>query len=162
MVFDRCRDRRNGRPARKAVRALHPRWPRPELEPHLKQDCDGTIASGTSDVRVSGESLSLTFIWLTMSLLAQLYALRWLLLCAVITMYVTYKYRKYDRLRHFKGPFSTGWSELWHSCVILGLHSHLAYKNVNDKYGEWLDSCCCSAEIIACSHLCRPYCTSWT
>lgn len=74
-----------------------------------------------------------------MSLLAQLYALRWLLLTAVFTLFVTDKYRKYVRLRHFSGPFGTGWSEFWHSRVILGLHSHLAYKEVNDKYGEWFD-----------------------
>jgi hypothetical protein len=74
-----------------------------------------------------------------MSLLAQLYALRWLLLTAVFTLFITDKYRKYVRLRHFGGPFGTGWSEFWHSRVILGLHSHLAYKEVNDKYGEWFD-----------------------
>ncbi|KAJ4350772.1 hypothetical protein N0V95_004449 [Ascochyta clinopodiicola] len=70
-----------------------------------------------------------------MSLLVQLYALRWLLLSAVVAVYLADKYRRYDRLRHFSGPFGTGWSEFWHSRVILGLHSHLAYKHVNDKYG---------------------------
>lgn len=71
-----------------------------------------------------------------MSLLVELYALRWLLLTAVFALYAVDKCRKYNRLRHFNGPLSTGWSELWHSRVILGLHSHLAYKEVNDKYGE--------------------------
>jgi cytochrome P450 len=70
-----------------------------------------------------------------MSLLAQLYALRWVLLSAVLVVYVADKYRKYNRLRQFDGPFGTGWSEFWHSRVILGLRSHLAYKDVNDKYG---------------------------
>lgn len=72
-----------------------------------------------------------------MSLILQLYAARWLLLSAVLVVYVADKYRKYVRLRAFKGPFSTGWSELWHTRVLLGLRSHLAYKDVNDKYGEW-------------------------
>jgi SH3-like domain-containing protein len=71
-----------------------------------------------------------------MSLLAQLYALRWVLLSAVLVVYVADKYRKYNRLRQFDGPFGTGWSEFWHSRVILGLRSHLAYKDVNDKYGK--------------------------
>ncbi|XPS93170.1 hypothetical protein M3J09_002538 [Ascochyta lentis] len=70
-----------------------------------------------------------------MSLLGQLYALRWVLLSAIAALYIAAKYRRYDRLRHFHGPFGTGWSEFWHSRVILGLHSHLAYKDVNDKYG---------------------------
>lgn len=74
-----------------------------------------------------------------MSLLAQLYALRWLLLPAVIALYIADKYRRYDRLRHFSGPFGTGFSEIWHTHVILGLHPHLAYKEVNNKYGEWLN-----------------------
>ena len=88
---------------------------------------------------IPGDYLSSALVWPTMSLFAQLYPLRWLLLSAVIALYVADKYRKYYRLRHFSGPFGTGWSEFWHSCVILGLRSHLAYKEVNDKYGEWLD-----------------------
>lgn len=71
-----------------------------------------------------------------MSLFAQLYAVRWLLLSALLALYVTDKYRKYVRLRAFSGPFSTGWSELWHTRVILDKRSHLAYKDVNDRYGE--------------------------
>ncbi|KAH6637940.1 putative cytochrome P450 monooxygenase [Boeremia exigua] len=70
-----------------------------------------------------------------MSLLAQLYALRWLILPAVFALYFAERYRKYNRLRHFSGPFGTGWSEFWHSRVILGLQSHLAYKDVNDRHG---------------------------
>jgi hypothetical protein len=71
-----------------------------------------------------------------MSLLAQLYALRWLLLTAIVALYLTDKYRRYNRLRHFRGPFSTGWSEFWHSRVILGLQPHLHYQAVNDFYGS--------------------------
>lgn len=70
-----------------------------------------------------------------MSLLAQLYALRWLVFTAFIALYATEKYRRYNRLRHFHGPFGTGWSEFWHSRVILSLQSHLRYKEVNDTYG---------------------------
>ncbi|KAH8724033.1 benzoate 4-monooxygenase cytochrome-like protein P450 [Phaeosphaeriaceae sp. PMI808] len=70
-----------------------------------------------------------------MSLIAQLYAARWLLLSAVVVLYLADKYRKYARLRAFKGPFSTGWSEVWHTHKILCLRSHLSYKEVNDKYG---------------------------
>lgn len=72
---------------------------------------------------------------LAMALIAQLYSLRWLILIVVIALYVASKYRRYNRLKHFKGPFSTGWFEIWHSRLILGLQSHLEYKAVNDKYG---------------------------
>lgn len=71
-----------------------------------------------------------------MSLLAHLLAAKWLLLAAAVALYAADKYRKYCRLRDFGGPFSTGWSELWHTRAILTLRSHLAYKDVNDKYGE--------------------------
>ncbi len=90
-----------------------------------------------------------------MHLLAQLYEIRWLLLTALIGLYVANKYRKYDRLRHFDGPFGTGWSELWHTQVILGLRSHLAYKNVNDLYGSCFDQRSDSATLRA--NAIRPY-----
>lgn len=68
-----------------------------------------------------------------MSFVAELYALRWLLLTAIVALYLADKYRKYNRLRHIDGPFGTGWSEFWHSRVILSLQPHLRYKEVNDK-----------------------------
>ncbi|KAF2691046.1 cytochrome P450 [Lentithecium fluviatile CBS 122367] len=70
-----------------------------------------------------------------MSLLVQLYGARWLLLFALLVLYTADKYRRYSRLRAFRGPFSTGWSELWHTNVLLKKRSHLAYKQVNDQYG---------------------------
>jgi hypothetical protein len=76
-----------------------------------------------------------------MSLLAHLYAVRWLLFSALLALYVADKYRRYVRLRAFKGPFATGWSEIWHTRVILNKTSHLAYKDVNDKYGELIRCC---------------------
>jgi hypothetical protein len=74
---------------------------------------------------------------LTMTLLTQVYAVRWLLLVVAFVAYVANQYRKNRRLQAFRGPFSTGWSELWHIRAILGGYSHEAYKTVNDKYGEF-------------------------
>jgi hypothetical protein len=73
---------------------------------------------------------------LTMSVFAPLYAARWLLLSVAFAAYVANQYRKNRRLQAFRGPFSTGWSEIWHMRAMLGRRSHLAYKEVNDKYGE--------------------------
>ncbi|KAK3388000.1 cytochrome P450 [Podospora didyma] len=70
-----------------------------------------------------------------MGLLLQLYELRWLLATAGLAVYITNKIRAYNRLKAFKGPFSTGWSEAWHAWAILSLKSHLKYKDVIDKYG---------------------------
>jgi hypothetical protein len=73
-----------------------------------------------------------------MSIVSQLYAARWLLISAVVVVYGVSKYRVYKRLSAFKGPFSTGWSELWHVSWILGTRGHLAYQEVNKKYGQLL------------------------
>lgn len=70
-----------------------------------------------------------------MALFAEVYAVRWLLLSVVFLFYLADKYRKYRRLQAFKGPFSSGWSEVWHSRAILSMQSHLRYKDVCDKYG---------------------------
>lgn len=70
-----------------------------------------------------------------MSLLTQLYAVRWLLLTAALVLYVVHKYRRYKRLQHFDGPFGAGLSEFWHVKTILRQDTHLIYKAVNEKYG---------------------------
>jgi hypothetical protein len=72
-----------------------------------------------------------------MSILTEVYAHRWLFICAIALLYGVSKYRTYRRLAAFQGPFSSGWCELWHSYQIFGTRSHLAYRDVNDKYGEW-------------------------
>ncbi|ORY12211.1 benzoate 4-monooxygenase cytochrome-like protein P450 [Clohesyomyces aquaticus] len=70
-----------------------------------------------------------------MSLVAQLYAARWILTYALLALYTANKLWKYNRLRAFRGPFSTGWSELWHTSVLLSKQSHIYYKEINDTYG---------------------------
>ncbi|KAF2727110.1 benzoate 4-monooxygenase cytochrome-like protein P450 [Polyplosphaeria fusca] len=70
-----------------------------------------------------------------MGLFAQLYQARWPILGAILLLYIASKVRTYMRLRQFKGPFSTGWSEVWHVRAILSLRSHEKYREVTDKYG---------------------------
>ena len=83
--------------------------------------------------------LDSTILAFTMSFLAQLYSSRWLLLTAIFAIYAARKYRRYQRLRHFDGPSSAGFFELWHTMTMLGPQTHLVYKAVNDKYGKRLD-----------------------
>jgi hypothetical protein len=71
-----------------------------------------------------------------MGLFAQLLDMKWLLASIAFLIYAGSKYRTYSRLKHFKGPFSTGFSELWHSRVILECKSHLVYDQVCEKYGK--------------------------
>jgi hypothetical protein len=70
-----------------------------------------------------------------MSIATQLYALRWLLIAAALTLYGVSKYRTYKRLAEFQGPPGTGWSELWHIRAILSKRAHMLYKDANDTYG---------------------------
>ncbi len=70
-----------------------------------------------------------------MGLLLQFYELRWMLAVAGLAFYAIAKIRTYNRLKAFKGPFSTGFSELWHTRVVMSTKSHLIYKDVCDKYG---------------------------
>lgn len=44
--------------------------------------------------------------------------------------------RDYWRLRHFKGPWSTGWSWVWHSRAVLSGAAHQWYGDATEKYGE--------------------------
>jgi len=74
-----------------------------------------------------------------MGLFTQFLEMKWLLVTIVLVIYAGNKYRAYNRLKSFKGPFSTGFSELWHSLVILGCRSHLVYDKVCQKYGKQND-----------------------
>jgi hypothetical protein len=71
-----------------------------------------------------------------MSLFVQLYAARWTVISVLLALYAAFKYKRYRRLSEFKGPFSTGWSDLWHAHLIISKRSHLYYQGLNDKYGE--------------------------
>lgn len=70
-----------------------------------------------------------------MTLLSQLYSFRWALIGFLLAFYVGRKIQTYNRLKAFKGPFSSGWFELWHSFAILSFKSHLKYDEVCRKYG---------------------------
>ncbi|KAL8326505.1 hypothetical protein RB597_003008 [Gaeumannomyces tritici] len=70
-----------------------------------------------------------------MGLLSAIYHLRWFLGLAFLAVYLVSKVRTYWRLRNFKGPFSTGFSELFHVRLILSHRNHEEYKEILDKYG---------------------------
>ncbi|WYZ45977.1 hypothetical protein EsH8_IX_000202 [Colletotrichum jinshuiense] len=70
-----------------------------------------------------------------MGILSQFYSLSWALASVLMAVYVCQKLRTYNRLKAFKGPFSSGWSEAWHIFAILSFKSHLKYDEVCKKYG---------------------------
>jgi hypothetical protein len=70
-----------------------------------------------------------------MTLFRSLLDFKWHLIGFAVLAYVFKVYRQYDRLKHFKGPFSTGFSEFWHSRAMLRNESHLKYGEVCEKYG---------------------------
>jgi hypothetical protein len=71
-----------------------------------------------------------------MTIITQVYAARWTIIATGILLYGLLKFLAYRRLAAFKGPFSTGWFEFWHTRAILSMRSYLAYKEVNEKYGK--------------------------
>jgi hypothetical protein len=75
-----------------------------------------------------------------MTYFAGIFDMRWMVIAVVVFVYAASKYRTFRRLAAFKGPWSTGWCEAWHSYHLMGTRSHLAYKEVNDRYGEMLFS----------------------
>ncbi|KAK7966958.1 uncharacterized protein PG986_001235 [Apiospora aurea] len=70
-----------------------------------------------------------------MRIAADLYEFRWYIALAALAAYLLQKTRTYCRLRSFQGPWSTGWSDLWHSWAILSLKSHLKYDEACSMYG---------------------------
>jgi hypothetical protein len=60
-------------------------------------------------------------------------------LLPVLSLFVAYlvlgRAREYWRLRHFKGPSTTGISWFWHSRAVIGGKAHQYYGDVTEKYG---------------------------
>jgi hypothetical protein len=62
----------------------------------------------------------------------------WLLLASVLLFsayFVLDRIRDYHRLRHFKGPATTGISWWWHSKAVISGRAHEYYGDVTEKYG---------------------------
>ncbi|KAF2828344.1 pisatin demethylase [Ophiobolus disseminans] len=61
------------------------------------------------------------------------------LLFPIVLLYSAYlvfgRLHEYWRLRHFKGPATTGISWLWHSRAVLSGKAHEYYGDVTEKYG---------------------------
>ncbi|KAK3355720.1 cytochrome P450 [Neurospora tetraspora] len=66
---------------------------------------------------------------------AVLYEARWFLAFVVLAIWVVLKIKQYYRLRHFKGPFGTGWFEIWHGFAYFSNNSHMKFKEATDRYG---------------------------
>lgn len=71
-----------------------------------------------------------------MAVTEELIGKAWLAPLILCILYVANQTRKYHRLSQFKGPFSSGWSEIPHINAIITHRSHLWYKEVTDRYGE--------------------------
>jgi len=71
-----------------------------------------------------------------MALFEQLLAAKWLIVAVFAALYVSNIGRRYVRLRHFDGPWSTGWCEARHTLAMLSFKSERWYKEVTDKYGK--------------------------
>lgn len=60
-----------------------------------------------------------------------------ILILLLITKSFITRVRRYLRLRHIPGPLSTGWSRLWLLRQAVSGNSHLAFIEVNKKYGAY-------------------------
>jgi len=59
----------------------------------------------------------------------------YLILSLGLAYFTGSRVKEYHRLRHFKGPFSTGISWIWHSRAVISGDSHMWYGHATDKYG---------------------------
>lgn len=57
--------------------------------------------------------------------------------CLLTAYLVLERCREYWRLRHFKGPQTTGISWWWHSRAVIGGKAHEYYGDVTEKYGAY-------------------------
>jgi hypothetical protein len=60
----------------------------------------------------------------------------WYPLALAVAAYLAKVYRDYARLRNFKGPWLSGWTDLWLVRSALGLQTHEDFARVCKKYGK--------------------------
>ena len=65
---------------------------------------------------------------------------RWLIVGSFIAIYILEKLLAYNRLRHFKGPISCGFSNFLHTKAVLSLQCEKWYGQMTDKYGVYIVS----------------------
>ena len=53
----------------------------------------------------------------------------------LILVLVLRRLHQYQRLRRFKGPFTSGISWMWHSRAVVSGEAHVYYGYVTEKYG---------------------------
>lgn len=85
----------------------------------------------------------------------------WQIIAAILVVYLVYKIVIYFRLRDFKGPPGTGFTNLPHIAALLGPNSHIWYEQVSETYGKFS----CILAVAPCSRpnvASRPHCESRT
>lgn len=50
--------------------------------------------------------------------------------------YVTHLYKQYSKLKAFRGPPTSGWSNLWLVRAVMRQNTHVDFANVCEKYGK--------------------------
>jgi len=73
-----------------------------------------------------------------MAVASLLLEIKWPLVALLIALYAIRKVISYNRLRQFKGPPGTGFSDIPHSRAFLSGKCHEWYAEVSEKYGESL------------------------
>lgn len=61
-----------------------------------------------------------------------------LIVCALVAAFLVHRTVVYARLRRFRGPRWTGWTDWPHSRAIMGKTCHEWYAAVSDEYGRFL------------------------
>ena len=86
------------------------------------------------------------------------------IIVALLTAYGYSTFVAWDRLRHIKGPTSTGWSGLWLFLHILDGKQPQHFREVVDQYGELctepgvLQHCIASEPLSCLARPERQYC----
>jgi hypothetical protein len=64
----------------------------------------------------------------------------WYLLAVAVafafTAYLAQSYKQYSKLRAFRGPPTSGWSNFWLVRAVVRQNTHIDFANVCEKYGK--------------------------
>lgn len=64
----------------------------------------------------------------------------WYLLAVVfafaLAAYLAQSYKQYLKLRAFRGPLTSGWSNVWLVRAVMRQNTHIDFANVCEKYGK--------------------------
>jgi len=80
------------------------------------------------------------------------------LIALALAAYLAHSYKQYSKLKAFRGPPTSGWSNFWLVRAVTRQNTHIDFANVCQKYGRQRrtvsELCCFQSSVVIHNDVC--------